>query len=249
MNPSANVKPCQQKVFQQNNVYAVYCPERVDKFDPAMLTPNYWQANNAVIGQAQGRGITYFVQHNSQQWVLRHYYRGGLIGKFNKDSYLFTGYPNTRAAKEYQLLLQLAQLNLPAPTPVAYSVVRKGLFYHANILTSRIEHAQDLVGHLSVAPLTDDLWFAIGQCIAQFHRHGIYHHDLNAHNILIDNNQKAWLIDFDQGDKRPVKQQWQQANMNRLLRSFRKEQQKLPTFHWQLSDWAILMEGYLSESI
>lgn len=212
-----------------------------------MLSADYWQQKNAIIGQAQGRGITYFVKHDQQEWVLRHYYRGGLIGKFNHDSYLFTGVKHTRAEKEYQLLQRLVELNLPAPVPVAYAVVRKNIHYQANILTSRIEGAQDLVARLSKGPLTASLWLAIGQCIAQFHRHGIYHHDLNAHNILIDNNNKVWLIDFDQGEQRSVKQSWQQANMNRLLRSFNKELGKLPTFHWQPTDWKLLMEGYLSE--
>lgn len=247
MNPSTNVKHCHQKVFQQKNIYAVYDPELVKDFSINMLSAYYWQQNNAVVGQAQGRGITYFIRHNEQQWVLRHYYRGGLIGKFNRDSYLFTGYSNTRAAKEYQLLQQLVALNLPAPAPVAYSVIKHNISYHANILTSRIEDSQDLVALLAQAPLSESLWLAIGRCIAQFHKNGIYHHDLNAHNLLIDKNNKVWLIDFDQGEQRVVKQSWQQSNMKRLLRSFNKEKQKLPTFHWQFTDWQLLMEGYLSE--
>ncbi|XQW85277.1 3-deoxy-D-manno-octulosonic acid kinase [Thalassotalea piscium] len=246
MNPSTNVKHCHEKVFQQANHYAVYNSALVTNFDINMLTPQYWQNQNAIIGQAQGRGITYFVEHEKQQWVLRHYYRGGLIGKFNHDSYFFTGYNNTRAAKEYQLLQHLATLNLPAPTPIAYAIVKKNSFYHADILTSRIENSQDLVALLTKGPLSASLWLEIGQCIANFHHHGIYHHDLNAHNILIDDNNKAWLIDFDQGEQRAKDHRWQQDNIKRLLRSFNKEKQKLPIFHWQLSDWQLLMEGYLS---
>lgn len=212
-----------------------------------MLSPKYWQDRNAVIGQAQGRGITYFVKHNSYQWVLKHYYRGGLIGKFNHDSYLFTDSHNTRAAKEYQLLQRLLELGLPAPTPVAYAITRTSVFYHADILTGRISDSQDLVALLTQAALPEPLWFAIGQCIAKFHKNGIYHHDLNAHNLLIDKNNKVWIIDFDQGEQRATHKNWQQANMKRLLRSFKKEQQKLPIFHWQFTDWQILVEGYLSD--
>ncbi|GHE97079.1 3-deoxy-D-manno-octulosonic acid kinase [Thalassotalea profundi] len=247
MNPSTNVKHCHQKVFQQKNIYAVYDANLVTNFTPKMLTPHYWQEKNAVKGQAHGRGITYFVENNSQHWVLRHYYRGGLIGKFNKDSYFFTGYKHTRAAKEYQLLHRLVELNLPAPAPVAYAIHRSAFFYHANILTSRIIDSKDLVALLTKAPLPESLWFAIGQCIANFHSHGIYHHDLNAHNILIDKNNKVWVIDFDQGEQRVIQKSWQQANIKRLLRSFNKEKQKLPSFHWQFNDWKILMEGYLSK--
>lgn len=247
MNPSTNVKHCQQKVFQQKNIYAVYDPVLVQDFSVEMLNAQYWQNNNAVVGQANGRGITYFVKHNKQQWVLRHYYRGGLIGKFNRDSYLYTGINNTRAAKEFTLLQRLVELNLSAPAPIAYLVIQNNIFYHANILTSRIEDSQDLVALLTQSPLSESLWRAIGRCIAQFHRNGIYHHDLNAHNILIDKNDKVWLIDFDQGEQRVVNKSWQQSNLKRLLRSFNKEKQKLPTFHWQFSDWQLLMAGYLSE--
>ena len=34
---------------------------------PDMFSGKYWQAQNAIIGQAIGRGITYFFQHNKNQ--------------------------------------------------------------------------------------------------------------------------------------------------------------------------------------
>ena len=64
--------------------------------------------------------------------------------------------------------------------------------------------------------------------------------------FLIDDKEKVWLIDFDQGEQRDPQQTWQQANLNRLLRSFNKENAKLPVFHWQADNWQFLLEGYLA---
>ncbi len=236
--------------LKQGNSYCLFDSNEIDKFTPRMLSALFWQEQNAITGSAQGRGTTWFVQYNNQvskqekHWVLRHYYRGGLIGKMINDSYLFTSQKNTRAAKEFDLLVHLQELSLPAPKPIAYRVTRHGLFYRADILSARIENAQDLVAILTKHPITDNLWFSIGKMIKAFHDEGIYHHDLNAHNILIDSDDKSWLIDFDQGQKRTVQQSWQQNNLQRLLRSFHKEQSKLNNFQWRENNWQILLQCY-----
>jgi 3-deoxy-D-manno-octulosonic acid kinase len=253
LNKSAIVKPYQEKTYQVDNIYCCYNANAIDDFSPEMLNSDFWQQNNAITGSAQGRGTTWFVEYNSlgskssekQQWVLRHYYRGGLIGKIINDKYFFTGQENTRAAKEYQLLDILQSLALPAPKPIAFRVINQGLFYQADLLSSRIEHAQDLVAILSQRELVEDVWLEIGRVIRRFHDAGIYHHDLNSHNILLDDKKKVWLIDFDRGDQRAVSSAWQQANMARLLRSFEKEKAQLPNFYWKKSDWQLLIEGYL----
>jgi 3-deoxy-D-manno-octulosonic acid kinase len=253
LNKSAIVKPYQEKTYQEGNVYCRYNTNAIDDFSPEMLNSKYWQDKKAITGSAQGRGTTWFIEYNSlgskssekQQWVLRHYYRGGLIGKIINDKYFFTGQENTRAAKEYQLLDILQSLALPAPKPIAFRVTKQGPFYQADLLSSRIEHAQDLVAILSKEALTEEVWREVGKVIRRFHNAGIYHHDLNSHNILLDNKRKVWLIDFDRGDQRAVSSAWQQANIARLLRSFEKEKNKLPTFHWTKEHWNMLLEGYL----
>jgi len=231
-------------MVKNDNVHCLYDANRVDEFSPEMLDSHYWQKNNAVLGTAQGRGTTWFVQYQKQHWVLRHYYRGGMIGKINKDKYCFISLAATRAAREFELLKKLQQLNLPAPNPIAYRVVKKGFLYQADLLSERIIEAEDLVAKLSSTKISDKLWQKIGATIKRFHHHGIYHHDLNAHNILIDQQDKVWLIDFDQGDQRKVASNWQQANMSRLLRSFNKEKKRLDQFYWQENNWLTLLQGY-----
>ena len=214
------------------------------QFTPEIFTSDYWQQQQAITGTAQGRGTTYFIRQAEQNWVLRHYYRGGLIGKINHDSYLYTGINNTRAAKEFQLLKTMTDLGLPVPKPVGFCIVKHGLFYQADIITNRIAQATDLVALLTEQSISHQLWQAIGHCISQFHQQGIYHHDLNAHNILIDSNNKVWLIDFDQGKQQKPHQSWQQGNMQRLLRSFEKECNKIAGFHFQQSCWQALIASY-----
>lgn len=247
MNLSAIVKPCQLKIYQQGHIYCQYDEIKMTEFSEQMFNAQFWQHKKAITGTAQGRGTTWFIEYNTQQWVLRHYYRGGLIGKCIKDSYLYLGLKRTRAALEFSLLTKMQHYDLPAPHPVAYRVIKNGLFYHADLISQRIENSTDLVTILSEKPLTSSQWRNIGTTIKKFHQQGIYHHDLNAHNILIDNNNKVWLIDFDRGEQRKVATSWQQNNLERLKRSFLKELNKLTIFHWQGHDWHDFMQGYQSE--
>ncbi|MEW6995458.1 3-deoxy-D-manno-octulosonic acid kinase [Colwelliaceae bacterium MEBiC 14330] len=241
--------------IEQDKSYYLFNHNLITHFSAEMLTPTYWQDNNEVTGSAQGRGTTWFVAYqdennNQHDWVLRHYYRGGLIGRVIKDSYFFTGISNTRAAREFALLLHMQQLGLPAPQPIAYRVIRHHLTYQADLLSSRIMQANDLVAILSQAPLDKSLWLAIGATIKGFHDHNIYHHDLNAHNILINNQNRVFLIDFDRGEIRNTEANqsknaaWKQANMQRLQRSFLKEKNKLAQFYFTDENWQTLIKGY-----
>jgi 3-deoxy-D-manno-octulosonic acid kinase len=61
----------------------------------------------------------------------------------------------------------------------------------------------------------------MGTAIAQFHRTGVDHADLNAHNILIDASDRVHLIDFDRARlRRPGR--WRERNLARLRRSLDK---------------------------
>lgn len=239
--------------FQQGNSYCLYDENEITNFSPEMFSAKFWRENNAITGSAQGRGTTWFVKYNGKNseqerhWVLRHYYRGGFIGKLIDDSYFFTSLQNTRAAREFSLLADMQKLALPAPKPIAYRVTRHGLLYRADLLSSRIENAQDLVAILSKQEIPDSLWKKMGATIKGFHDHNIYHHDLNAHNILIDQQHNIFLIDFDRGEIRASNQSsWQKNNMARLQRSFLKELKQLPNFHWNVENWQLLLEGYLN---
>jgi 3-deoxy-D-manno-octulosonic acid kinase len=204
---------------------------------------HYWQSKQQLTGSATGRGTTYFFRHESNEYVLRHYRRGGLIGKLIEDSYLFRGLSRTRAWREFTLLEQMHSLGLPVPEPVAAQVTRHNVMYRGDIIIKRIPNSQDMFSHLCEAPQPQTTWQAIGTCIRQFHDNNVYHHDLNIHNVMLDGAGKIWLIDFDKCAIH-ASNNWKKANLDRLLRSLHKEQAKQKTFHFSEQNWQTLLSAY-----
>lgn len=203
----------------------------------------------AIIGQSKGRNTTYFFEKDGKQFVLRKYYRGGLIGKLIKDSYIFTGYKYTRAYQELSLLRKMRKSNLPVPKPVAMKVERGFLTYRASIIIRLIKKSDDLFHVLMKRPLTKSEWQDVGRLIRTFHDQGVYHSDLNIHNILLNDKGKLWLIDFDKSKIIEPNHAVLDNNVQRLLRSLNKEADKHPDFCWKPEDWAWLMQGYHGKTI
>ena len=86
-------------------------------------------------------------------------------------------------------------------------------------------------------------WEDVGRCLQRFHHAGCCHADLNAHNVLIDADDKVWLVDFDRGRlRRPGV--WCDTNLVRLLRSLQKITDPLPGLHFDTGDWRALTETY-----
>jgi 3-deoxy-D-manno-octulosonic acid kinase len=223
----------------------------------ALFNPQYLLRQQKVYRQAMGRGQTYFFKHEQQDYVLKHYWRGGLVGKLNADFYFWNPFneqhiqlQQTRAYQEFTLLISLAELSLPAPTPIAARIFSSTLGYRADIITATLPNTQSLADSLTEA-ISDDTWFDIGVTIALFHRHNIYHDDLNANNILIDANHKIFIIDFDKGKivsgvkiKSP---QWKNRNLQRLLRSLSKQKFKDNNLYFSDNNWRELLKGYQKE--
>jgi 3-deoxy-D-manno-octulosonic acid kinase len=84
---------------------------------PKMFTGQYWKTQNAITGQATGRGTTYFFKHDKNEYVLRHYRRGGLIGKVLSDQYMYTGIEKSRAWREFKLLQQMKKYGFKLSNP------------------------------------------------------------------------------------------------------------------------------------
>lgn len=210
---------------------------------PELFDPAWWQAHRQVMGSAIGRGVTWFVKDESHHLVLRHYYRGGMVGKVIHDRFWFEGVESSRAMVEYSLLARLSEQGLPVPRPFGARMVKHGPFYRADILIERIQGAKDMVALLKQEAIASETWHKVGQAVRQLHDAGVYHADLNSHNLLIDNEGKVWVIDFDKGAIR-APGNWQQANLERLLRSFHKESQLHTRFHFVPENWQALMTGY-----
>jgi 3-deoxy-D-manno-octulosonic acid kinase len=188
--------------------------------DPAWLDEAHWRAGGPVSTPAGGRGAALRVQTPAGPAVLRHYRRGGLIARFNRDRYLWQGQAATRPFREFALLQAIADAGLPAPVPLAARYRRAGLWYRGDLLTLAIEGTRTLAQVLAEAPSAID-WALIGRTIGRFHARGFPHPDLNAHNILLGDGA-CHLVDFDRGAAAAPAAAWMDANLARLRRSLEK---------------------------
>ncbi len=189
---------------------------------PAWFDGGHWRSLGRVQPAAGGRGGVLFVETPAGACALRHYHRGGLAARVSADRYLWTGADRTRAFREFRLLVHLVRSGLPVAAPVAARYVRDGLTYRADILTRRIAVATTLAERLAQGSLDPALGAKVGQVIARFHAGGVWHADLNAHNVLVDGSGAIRLIDFDRGRLRTPAAYWRRGNLARLHRSFEK---------------------------
>jgi 3-deoxy-D-manno-octulosonic acid kinase len=188
----------------------LFDPRRLTQADARSLDPLAWPQARAEAGRG-GRGAVWFMRIEGVDAVLRHYRRGGLVGRVNRD--------RTRAFREFRLLQTLAQCDLPVPTPLVAGYRRSGPWYRADILIQRIPAARTLAELLPSGFDQPDLWRRVGAMLARFHAAHVWHADLNAHNILVDAAHSPWLIDFDRGEVRGHRSGWPAENLSRLQRS------------------------------
>lgn len=194
--------------------------QRLRQAQPEWLDPAHW-GDQARPVDSGGRGGAWFVDAPFGPSLLRQYKRGGLAASVSSDRYLWRGANRTRSFAEFRLTRALHRLRLPVPQPFVASYLRQGATYRAAILMERLAEVRSLADRYQGAgqgtPLEET-----GRLIAHFHRAGLDHADLNAHNILFDAQGHGWLIDFDRGVLRIPATRWREANLARLLRSLMK---------------------------
>ncbi len=215
--------------------------ELVEHLTPSWFDLNWWSSQGGTVGSAPGRGESFFLHHPglSLNLVWRHYKRGGLVAKLSEDRYLWSGLKQTRAYQEFALTEILRQRGLPVPRPIAAQVIREGLSYRADLITERLADVKSMAQRLE-SDLHHFPWHEVGKTIAKFHTIGLDHVDLNIRNILLNSHDRVYIIDFDRCRFRPIDKEWQQGNLDRLLRSVQKlfpNQNHDP--HWQR-----LLAGY-----
>ena len=228
----------------QNNSVILYDARRLEQVSDDWFQESYWRAMGRVFGEASGRGAVVFFRHGNDAWVLRHYRRGGVVGRFIRDRYLWCGVERTRAFREWRLLSELRERDLPVPPPIAARVRRHGLGYTADIITEYIDNTQSLESILSDGGAILEQWELIGQTLRRFHDHGVDHTDLNARNILVDDKRRVFLVDFDKGKLRGSGS-WREENLRRLQRSLRKVALETGSA-FDSSGWRALDQGYQS---
>ncbi len=242
------------KISRIANAYILYdasiiAEPTLQLFDRDYHTKQQAQQSNST-GERAGIGranVVYFVSDN-RPLVLKHYYRGGAVAKIIKDRYLGFDVESSRAFREWRLLKKMFQLGLPVPQAVAAHVENSWFFYRADLITEEIKGAKTLADVLSEKNIDAAQWKKIGACLKLFHRHNVYHADLNARNILLAGERPevdgVHLIDFDNSSFRAGSKTWKMANLARLKRSLLKFKNKQDSFHFDEKNWLALLDGY-----
>ena len=202
----------------------VFDPARLRQATPGLFDPAaHGESARPVLGRG-GRGAAWFVDGEFGAGVLRQYRRGGWAARASRDGYLWQGEARVRSFAEFRLLRRLQAFGLPVPAPIAAFYRRRGWRYRAAILLERIAGARSMAAAVDAG---DAPWAAIGAAIGACHRHGAHHADLNANNILLDRDHRAWIIDWDRG-RIEAGGPWQGRVLERLQRSLAKECATVP---------------------
>lgn len=242
----------------------------VPAFNTEFFNDAWLQETGAVVGMAAaGRGNTQILSIDGKDLVLRHYKRGGYVSKVSEDRYLWTGLDSARPFNELSFLVHLYELELPVPRPYGAEVVRSGASYSGSLLTYRVP-GLTLAESFIQNKMTPDLWHQLGLTIALFHKHGICHADLNAHNILMsvdsetdtdtdtetsatdveqsdtdpEDKIRVLVLDFDRASfKDPKQSDWQHKILSRLQRSLLKIADKYQSGLLEIA-WQTVLDGF-----
>jgi 3-deoxy-D-manno-octulosonic acid kinase len=209
-----------------------------------LFVPDSWTEVNSIPKTIGGRGQVFFVGDSQGKFVMRHFVRGGMAAKFSYDAYIWTGKWRTRSFEEWRLIRKLLTFNLPVPVPVAAHFIKKGMFYTADIITQEIPNVKSLASYVITGNIFENFWKKVGAHIYKFHNVGLCHADLNAYNILIDEDTNMWLIDFDKSKILSPGGGWRHDNLKRLKRSLKKICNEKSSTNFKPSDWLELLDGY-----
>ena len=234
-----------ETVERTRNGAILYDKAIINQISAERFSPQGWRHAEILTGslRSSGRGNTMFVGNVPRQFVLRHYVRGGLLGKVVRDTYVFSGENLTRSFLEWRLLDKLAANNMNVPRPAAARFCRRGTFYTADLITVRIPDVVSLSQYIADEERDEEFWHSVGASIWKFHQAGVYHADMNAYNVQVDKDGDIWMLDFDKGSlKSPGG--WQQETLGRLHRSLQKVLGLDPKLHFRAANWKQLLEGY-----
>lgn len=211
----------------------------------------YFDRDAIVKGESQsrgGRGQTLLYSMDGLDVVMRHYRRGGLFGKIFRDGFFGFEPHAHRAFEEFKLLELMRAKGLPVPEPLVAREKNIGGMLVQDILISRID-ARDLSYVLRDRALSKTELLRLGSVIKSFFDCGIEHTDLNIRNILLDEEGRFYLIDFDKCFKSDPDAARCKAIIDRLHRSFLKEVRRSGgAVRYNDQDFALIESSALSEA-
>ncbi len=221
-------------------------------FDPRFFDPVYCLSLEGARAVTEGRGTAVIFPAARRCLLLKNYHRGGLMRHISANAYLWTGLQRTRVWSEFELLISMSQLGLPVPDPFACCVEQGTLTYKASLIVEVVENQGSLSQVIQNNGFEGLDWRAIGAFLGRFGGRQIYHADLNASNILVQQNRTFVLIDFDKsyqinGVRAPLFRIIYEKRMLRRLRRSLLKIKPLPTqVNQTFSDemWELMLLGY-----
>jgi len=234
-----------EQLTQNGRCCILHDEEAVDKLEQKHFELNYWQANTEYENVFGGRGGSIKINLQGKPAILRQYLRGGMVARVSTDRYLWLGRNRTRAWREWTILKLALEAGMPVPTPLGVCVCRDGLLYRAAIITAYIKDTETLAERITRSELGLKSWHRLGLLLQKFQQHRFRHADLNATNLLVDQQGQFYIIDFDKARVMRNLDNWQWSPLLRLQRSLEKinRQQEL---HYRPTDWQALIDGYQS---
>lgn len=187
-----------------------------------------WAARAADAQPYVGRGPAHRVRVGAEAWLVRHYRRGGFVGRVIEDSYLDVGEP--RPLRELRVSAAVRAAGVPTPEVIAAVVYPSGATYRGDLATRFVPNSADLAALTWGAtrweqPQRVAAWHAAGGLLRQAFAAGVHHADLNLRNILITSDPpqvSAWLLDLDRARVIEPSDVVQRRMLERLHRSRRK---------------------------
>jgi len=232
--------------FKSSKCFILQSRDSTREFSDEMFTADYWQHQPGhQFISAGGRGGSCLIEIDGRQAILRRYHRGGMVGKVLSDQYLWLGRALTRPWREWKILQRARKAGLPVPEPVAACACRSGLVYRAALITVYLVDTEMLTQRLQREKLGTGNWYQLGLLVKRLHAEGIRHADLTSDNILIDSQNRFYVIDFDQARIMNRIDDWQWQPLYRFQRSIEKRNRNL-NLHYGDEDWQALMDGYQS---
>lgn len=157
-----------------------------------MLHQPVENANTALGGR---RKVNIFSLPDGRAIAVKHYARGGLVRFLVKETYLKLS--TTRAEAEFMWLENVRRLGLSAPEPLAFAFKGHRL-YKCWLITREIENHQTLADiAFSDIVRTNRLIPQLLDQTVTLIQNSILHVDFHAGNVLVNDTDQLFLIDFD----------------------------------------------------
>lgn len=220
-------------------------PAHEPRLEARHFSLDYWRDQPGTEVVSSGRGGSLRIELDGRRAILRRYYRGGAVGKLLSDQYLWLGRGLSRPWREWQVLERARRAGLPVPEPIGACACRSGLWYHAALITVFVDDSETLTARLRRERLHRRSWGDLGRLVKRMQAEGIRHADLTSDNLLIDSQDRFYVIDFDRARIMNRLDDWQWLTLYRFQRSIRKRDSKL-TLHFSEDDWQAFMDSYES---